>query len=74
MVRIDDALNERARHDPRKARLMEMRFVGGLTAEESAAVLKLPVNAVRRDQRGAQAWLPRDLDKGSDGTVNGEVA
>src|SRR5215469_4662274 len=55
MVRIDDALNELARHDPRKAKLIEMRFFGGLTAEESASVLELPVNTVRRELRVAQA-------------------
>jgi len=55
MVRIDDALNQLARHDPRKARLIEMRFFGGMTAEESAAVLDLQVNLIRRDPRVAQA-------------------
>jgi RNA polymerase sigma factor (TIGR02999 family) len=68
MVHIDDALNQLARHDPRKAQLIEMRFFGGLTAEESAAVLHLPVNAVRRDLRVAQAWLQRELNRGSDET------
>ena len=66
MVRIDDALNQLARHDPRKVQLIEMRFFGGLTAEESAAVLDLPVNVVRRELRVAQAWLQRELDHGSD--------
>jgi RNA polymerase sigma factor (TIGR02999 family) len=61
MVRIDDALNELARRDARKARLVEMRFFGGLTAEESAAVLELPVQVVRRELRVAQAWLQREL-------------
>ncbi len=74
MVRIDDALNELARHDPRKARLIEMRFFGGLTAEESAAVLGLPVNTVRRDLRVAQAWLQRELDQGSDEASKGDLA
>jgi RNA polymerase sigma factor (TIGR02999 family) len=72
MVRIDDALNELARHDPRKARLIEMRFFGGLTAEESAAALDLPVNVVRRDLRVAQAWLQRELDHDSGGTPDGK--
>jgi len=71
MVRIDDALNELARHDPRKARLIEMRFFGGLTAEESAAALDLPVKVVRRDLRVAQAWLQRELDHDTDGTPDG---
>jgi RNA polymerase sigma factor (TIGR02999 family) len=74
MVRIDDALNELARHDPRKARLIEMRFFGGLTAEESAALLGLPVNTVRRDLRVAQAWLQRELDQGSDEASKGDLA
>lgn len=65
MVRIDEALNQLARQDARKARLIEMRFFGGLTAEESAAVLDLPVNVIRRDLRVAQAWLQRELDQGS---------
>ena len=71
MVRIDDALNELARHDARKARLIEMRFFGGLTAEESAAALDLPVQVVRRDLRVAQAWLQRELDQNSDRPPDG---
>jgi len=65
MVRIDDALNKLARHDPRKAKLIEMRFFGGLTAEESASVLELPVNVVRRELRVARAWFQRELGRGS---------
>jgi RNA polymerase sigma-70 factor (ECF subfamily) len=61
MIRIDDALNQLGRQDPRKARLVEMRFFGGLTAEESAAMLDLPVKVVRRELRVAQAWLQREL-------------
>ena len=68
MVRIDDALNQLAHHDAHKARLIEMRFFGGLTAEESAAVLDLPVNAVRRDLRVAQAWLQRELNQAANDT------
>jgi DNA-directed RNA polymerase specialized sigma24 family protein len=66
MVRVDDALNQLASHDPRKARLIEMRFFGGLTAEESADVLNLPVSEVRRELRVAQAWLQRELNQGSE--------
>jgi RNA polymerase sigma-70 factor, ECF subfamily len=61
MIRIDDALNQLGRQDPRKAQLVEMRFFGGLTAEESAAMLDLPVKVVRRELRVAQAWLQREL-------------
>jgi len=66
MVRIDDALNQLERQDPHKARLLEMRFFGGLTAEESAAALELPVNVVRRELRVAQAWFQRELSQGRD--------
>ena len=65
MIQIDDALKELARHDPHKASLIEMRFFGGLTAEESAQLLNLPVNVVRRDLRVAQAWLNRELSQDS---------
>lgn len=63
MIRVDDALTELARHDARKAQLIEMRFFGGLTAEESAAVLDLPVNVVRRELRVGQAWLQREINR-----------
>jgi len=49
-----------------KARLIEMRFFGGMSAEESAEVLKLTVAEVRRHLRVGQAWLQRELDQGSD--------
>ena len=73
-VRIDDALNELARQDARKAKLIEMRFFGGLTAEESAGVLGLPVNVVRRELRVAQAWLQRELSQDSVGASQGKNA
>jgi RNA polymerase sigma factor (TIGR02999 family) len=63
MIDLDDALKALETHDALKARLIEMRFFGGLTAEESAAVLKMPVNDVRRGLRIAQAWLQRELDR-----------
>jgi len=61
MLAIDDALCELERKDPRKAKLIEMRFFGGLTAEESAEILDLPVEKVRGELRMAQAWLQREL-------------
>jgi RNA polymerase sigma factor (TIGR02999 family) len=63
MVQIDDALNLLASHDAHKAKLIEMRFFGGMTAEESAAALDMPVHVVRRDLRVAQAWLQRELNR-----------
>src|SRR5215831_1093055 len=74
MIRVDDALNELANRDPRKARLIEMRFFGGLTAEESATVLELPVHVVRRDLRVAQAWLQRALNQLPKGTGKSDLA
>jgi len=63
MIAIDDALVELARKDPVKARLIEMRFFGGMTAEDSAEVLKITANEVRRQLRVGQAWLQRELDQ-----------
>jgi RNA polymerase sigma factor (TIGR02999 family) len=63
LVAVDDALQELARKDPAKARLIEMRFFGGLTAEESAEATGIPVAEVRRHLRVAQAWLQRELDR-----------
>jgi RNA polymerase sigma-70 factor (ECF subfamily) len=65
MLALDDALCQLERKDPRKTRLIEMRFFGGLTAEESAEVLELPVEKVRGELRVAQAWLQRELSAGS---------
>jgi RNA polymerase sigma-70 factor (ECF subfamily) len=61
MIALDDALNALERRDPREARLVEMRFFGGMTAEESAAALNLDVYVVRRELRLAEAWLRREM-------------
>ena len=58
---LDFALRKLEERDPRKARVIEMRFFGGLTAEESAEVLEVSVETVRRDLRLGQAWLQREL-------------
>ena len=63
LIAVDDALTALGQIDPEKARLVEMRFFGGLTAEESAAVLQLPVEKIRAELRLAQAWLQRELDR-----------
>jgi RNA polymerase sigma-70 factor, ECF subfamily len=65
MVMVDDAIQALEIYDARKAKLIEMRFFGGMTAEESAEVLGLPVEKVRGELRIAQAWLKRELDKKS---------
>jgi RNA polymerase sigma-70 factor, ECF subfamily len=59
---LDDALNELAREDSRKARLVEMRFFGGMTAEEIADSEGSPVHLIRRELRAAQAWLRREME------------
>ena len=74
LIRVDDALDQLARQDPQKARLVEMRFFGGMTAEESAAILSLPVHVVRRELRVAQAWLQRELDGNSSKAESGKAA
>ena len=70
IIAIDDALELLARTDPLKARLIEMRFFGGMTAEESAEVLQLPVAEVRRHLRVGQAWMQRELDQKADPKKN----
>jgi RNA polymerase sigma-70 factor (ECF subfamily) len=62
LIQVDDALQALEVHDARKAQLVEMRFFGGMTAEESADALGLPVAKVRAELRIAQAWLKRELD------------
>jgi RNA polymerase sigma factor (TIGR02999 family) len=63
IIALDDALTELARMDPTKSRLIEMRFFGGFTAEESAELLQMSVSTVRRELRVAQAWLQREVDR-----------
>lgn len=61
LVRMDDALNQLASFDARKARIVEMRYFGGLTAEESASVLGVSVQTVNRDWSLAKSWLAREM-------------
>jgi RNA polymerase sigma factor (TIGR02999 family) len=60
-VALDDALNELAEMDPRKSRIVELRFFGGLNVEETAEVLKISPRTVIREWSLAQAWLYREL-------------
>ena len=64
LVALDDALHSLAKIDPRKSRIIELRFFGGLTVQETAEVLKLSARQVARDWNLAQAWLFRELDGG----------
>ena len=61
MIALDDALNRLAEVDPRKARTIELRFFGGLTVEETAAVLRVSQETVMRDWRLGRAWLLAEL-------------
>ena len=60
-VALDDALNALARLDPRKVQVVEMRFFGGLTVEETAVVLGISPVTVRRNWSAAKVWLYREL-------------
>ncbi|HEY7910493.1 MAG TPA: sigma-70 family RNA polymerase sigma factor [Blastocatellia bacterium] len=66
-VALDDALNELAEMDPRKSRIVELRFFGGLSVEETAEVLKISPRTVLREWSLAQAWLYRELGGKPDG-------
>ena len=65
LVALDDAMNALARLDPRKVQVVEMRFFGGLSVEETAEVLKVSPVTVMRDWSTAKAWLFRALTGGT---------
>jgi RNA polymerase sigma-70 factor, ECF subfamily len=60
---LDEALNSLASIDARKARVVELRFFGGLSVEESAEVLKISEETVTRDWKVAKTWLHRELSR-----------
>ena len=60
-VALDEALNDLAAIDPRKAQVIELRFFGGLSVEETAVVLKISPQSVMRDWKLGRAWLIREL-------------
>jgi RNA polymerase sigma factor (TIGR02999 family) len=61
VIALDAALNALAEFDPRKAQVVELRFFGGLTAEDTAVVLKISPETVLRDWKLARAWLLNEL-------------
>jgi RNA polymerase sigma factor (TIGR02999 family) len=63
LIALDDALQSLAKLDPRKSRIVELRFFGGLSVEETAEVLKISTRTVMRDWGLAQAWLYRELSR-----------
>jgi RNA polymerase sigma factor (TIGR02999 family) len=64
LVALGDALDVLAQIDARKSRVIELRFFGGLSVDETAAVLKISPDTVKRDWRLAKTWLLRELGGG----------
>jgi RNA polymerase sigma-70 factor, ECF subfamily len=64
-VAIDDALEALAAIDPRKSKVVELRFFGGLSVEETAEALRISTDTVLRDWKFAKSWLLRELSSRS---------
>jgi RNA polymerase sigma-70 factor (ECF subfamily) len=65
---LDDALNALAEFDSRKAKVVELRFFGGLSTEEMAEALRVSPNTILRDWNSAKAWLYREMSGASRGS------
>jgi RNA polymerase sigma factor (TIGR02999 family) len=63
-IALDDALNTLEALDPRKSKMVELRFFGGLNVEETAEVLQVSADTVHRDWRFVKTWLRRELTRG----------
>jgi RNA polymerase sigma-70 factor (ECF subfamily) len=63
LVAVDLALEELAALDPRKSKIVELRFFGGLSEEEIAEVLGISTPTVQREWRKAKAWLHRSIEQ-----------
>jgi RNA polymerase sigma-70 factor, ECF subfamily len=63
LVALDEALENLARVDPRKSRVVELRFFGGLSVEETAGALNVSPETVMRDWRLAKVWLLREMSR-----------
>jgi RNA polymerase sigma factor (TIGR02999 family) len=63
LIALDDALNELAKLDPQQGRVVELRFFGGLSIEETAHVLTISPATVKREWRTARAWLHREMKR-----------
>jgi RNA polymerase sigma-70 factor, ECF subfamily len=74
LLAVDDSLNRLAAIDPRQARVVELRFFGGLSVEEAAEVLAVSPKTIKRDWSVAKAWLYADLKErhGIDPAAMGE--
>ena len=63
LVALDEALDALSQLDPRKAQIVELRFLGGLSVEETAEILKVAPITVMREWNKAKAWLYRELSR-----------
>jgi RNA polymerase sigma factor (TIGR02999 family) len=66
LLALDEALDRLAGIDPRKSQIVEMRYFGGMSVEETAEVLAVSPITVKREWLKARAWLYREMDKRSD--------
>jgi len=71
LVALDEALASLSQLDARQSRVVELRFFGGLTVEETAEVLKVSAATVRRDWSVARAWLRREMVGSKEQRANG---
>lgn len=71
-MKLDESLDRLSAFDPRQGKIVELRFFGGLTVEETAEVLGISPKTVKRDWSIAKAWLHGDL-KQSHGNIVREV-
>ncbi len=67
VLALDDALVQLSRRDAQQGRIVEMRFFGGLTVEETAKALDVSAATVKRDWNMAKAWLTREMQRGAGG-------
>jgi RNA polymerase sigma-70 factor, ECF subfamily len=66
LIALDDALQDLAALDSRKSQIIELRFFGGLSMEETAEVMKISPSTVQREWRAAKAWLHHTMSKTDD--------
>lgn len=64
LVALDEALRRLARRHPQKSRVVELRFFGGLSIQETAHILEISDSTVERDWKFARAWLAREINQG----------
>jgi RNA polymerase sigma factor (TIGR02999 family) len=64
LLALDEALIQLAEEDPKAAQVVELRFFGGLSVEETAEIMEVSTRTVKRDWRAAKAWLMKEMNKG----------